>query len=90
MKRRIEAPRKQAADMMAAQAQLIIHNVPHCRAWVMISIGARSSIKGCGRRAVGESVFRDDNGRIAKIPMCDQHIEAKNLNVIQSGSVKKR
>lgn len=88
MKRRIEAPRKQAADMVAAQAQLIIHRVRNCRAWVMIHSGRQSSVKGCGDPAVGENVYRDDIGRIAKIPMCETHIAAENLNIIQSRSDK--
>lgn len=82
-KRQIVAPRAEAAEMLTAQAQLIIHRVRNCRAWVMIHTGNKASVKGCGRRAVGENYFKDDAGRIAKIPMCSEHINAENINVIQ-------
>ena len=85
--RRIYASANEHLEMTAALIRLIAHRQRICRALIITSKPAM--VRGCGRQAVGASVFRNDNGKIATIPMCQLHINEDNINLVVKKSVDK-
>jgi len=86
--RRIFVSAGEHLDMTAALIRLIAHRQRVCRALIIQSKPAM--VRGCGAPAIGASIFRDDDGRVATIPMCAGHINSDEINLIAKKSVDKR
>lgn len=85
--RRIFVSAGEHFEMTAALIRLIAHRQRVCRALIIQSKPAM--VRGCGAPAIGASVFRNDDGQIATVPMCRLHINADNINLIAQKSVDK-
>ena len=77
---RVHFPLDEHTNFLTRLTRTIAHRRKICRAIIITS----ESIKGCGSLATGQSTYRDDKNRIARIPLCTKHLN-DNLDIIRNG-----